>query len=422
MIRPSPTTLGIAEGSADAEDDPQEIRRQSRREQVHADADDDRIAAEDRRAIGEDQRKDGRRGHRRGDAAERAVTEIAADDRSEGADQHLALEREIEHANPSAQDARKRGEKDRRDRLSRGLEQKRRKKALDHIRRPSPRRMARKRITIACKTSVSTRGTEVSRCMAKPPVCSAAKKRAATIAPTGSPLTSKRRHQPGPGVGRREQRPVDEPELRAEHDDRPDEAGDRAAREHGPYGLPSKPHAAVSGEARVLAPHPQFVTRARPPVDEDDGERDRRDEETADVERSGQDVKARVRRDHEGLRQSGRNVAKGKAREIGGDADRRVAQEQARDQHRDAVPDLAPGRERGVEAAAEPRERQSDRGAERAVTRKKQRRERADKAADDELAVAAEVHHAAAQRDGGGKRHSDKRRRPIERVRQGSRR
>ena len=86
------------------------------------------------------------------------------------------------------------------------------------------------------------------------------------------------------------------------------------------------------------------------------------------------------------------------------------------------MPDLAPSRERGVEAAAESRERQSGRGAERAVTRKKQRRERADKAADDKLAVAAEVHHAASQRDGGGKRHSHQRRRPIERVRQGCRR
>jgi hypothetical protein len=86
------------------------------------------------------------------------------------------------------------------------------------------------------------------------------------------------------------------------------------------------------------------------------------------------------------------------------------------------VPNLAPSRERGVEAAADSRERQSDRGAERAVSQEKQRRERADKAADDELAVAAEVHHAASQRDGGGKSHSHQWRRPIERVRQGSRR
>ena len=123
--------------------------------------------------------------------------------------------------------------------------------------------------------------------------------------PNGLTADKERRHQPGPGVGWRDERPVDESELRAEHDDRPDEAGDGAAREHRSYGLPSEPHAAVSGETRVLAPHPQFVTCARPPVDEDDGERDRRDEETAGIERSGQDVKARVRRDHEGLRQSG---------------------------------------------------------------------------------------------------------------------
>src|SRR3984957_19024894 len=88
---------------------------------------------------------------------------------------------------------------------------------------------------------------------------------------------------------------------------------------------PRRPPASpLPGEARLLPRHPQFVTCARPPVDESDGERDRRDEETADVERSGQNVKARVRRDHESLRQSGRNVAKGKAREVGCDADRRV--------------------------------------------------------------------------------------------------
>ena len=64
-------------------------------------------------------------------------------------------------------------------------------------------------------------------------------------------------------------------------------------------------------------------------------------------------------------------------------------------------------------------EPKSDRRAERTVTRKEQRRERSDEAADDKLAIAAEVHHATPQRDGGGKRHSHKRRRPIERVRQG---
>ena len=41
---------------------------------------------------------------------------------------------------------------------------------------------------IDCSTMVSTRGIAVSRCMAKPPVCSAAKKVPAAMAPSGSPL------------------------------------------------------------------------------------------------------------------------------------------------------------------------------------------------------------------------------------------
>src|SRR5208337_3917488 len=151
--------------------------------------DDDRIAAEDRRAVGEHERKDDRPRHRRRNPDDRAVRKIAAGDRREGADQHLALERKVEHADPPAQDAGERGEQDRRDRLHRRLEEKRREEAAHRKRRPTPCRIARKRITIACRTSASTRGTEVSRCMAKPPVCSAAKKRPATMAPTGSPPT-----------------------------------------------------------------------------------------------------------------------------------------------------------------------------------------------------------------------------------------
>ena len=50
------------------------------------------------------------------------MPEVAAGNRREGADEHLALKREIEHASPSAKDPRKRGEKDRRDRLGGGLE------------------------------------------------------------------------------------------------------------------------------------------------------------------------------------------------------------------------------------------------------------------------------------------------------------
>ena len=58
------------------------------------------------------------------------MPEIAANNRREGADEHLALERQIEHADPSAKNTRERREKDRRDRLRRGLEQKRGKEAL----------------------------------------------------------------------------------------------------------------------------------------------------------------------------------------------------------------------------------------------------------------------------------------------------
>ena len=70
------------------------------------------------------------------------------------------------------------------------------------------------------------------------------------------------------------------------------------------------------------------------------------------------------------------------------------------------MPDLAPSRECGVEAAAEPCKYKSRSGAERAGSRKEQRRERADKAANDDLAVAAKVHHASSQWDGDGERHS----------------
>ena len=178
--------------------------------------------------------------------------------------------------------------------------------------------MARNRMTIACRTRVSTRGTEVSRCIAKPAGLQRGEKQGGGDRPDRLSAGEQRRHQPGPGVGRRQQRAVDEAELRAEHNDRA-RRGRRSRRSTNivPDRLPSEPHAAVSGETRVLAPHTQFVARARSPVDEDDGERDRRDEETADVERPGEDVEARVRRDHHGLRQAGRNVAKGKAREIG---------------------------------------------------------------------------------------------------------
>jgi hypothetical protein len=147
--------------------------------------------------------------------------------------------------------------------------------------------------------------------------------------------------------------------------------------------LRSEPHAAVAGETRVLAPHTQLVSRARSPVDEDDGECDRADEETADVERLGEDAAfslilgygatifrgdpvvigigmnllasgltayllrvifgvsgtfsdpgvvglgRRVGRYHHGLRQASRNVTKRKARQIGCDADRRVTQKEA---------------------------------------------------------------------------------------------
>ncbi len=289
------------------------------------------------------------------------------------------------------------------------------------MRRPSPRRMARKRITIACRTSVSTRGTDVSRCIAKPPVWSAAKNRAATIAPTGSPTDEQRRHQSGPGVGRRQQRPVDEAELRAEHDDRADEAGDRAAREHGSYGLPPEPHAAVC--RRSARSCPACATRS---LRSSACRRSTTASAIAAMRRlptlSGPDstYEPRVRRDHEGLRQPGRNVAKGKARELGRDPDRRVAQEQARDQHRDAVPDLAPSRERGVEAAAERRERKSEPPR------------RARPAPEGPAATSAPIRPPMTswpspprftmpprKRDGGGERHAHERRRPVERVGQG---
>ena len=51
----------------------------------------------------------------------------------------------------------------------------------------------------------------------------------------------------------------------------------------------------------VLPAHAELVTCDRPPVDEDDGARDRRDDDDAGVERSGHDRKARAGRDHEGL-------------------------------------------------------------------------------------------------------------------------
>ena len=187
--------------------------------------------------------------------------EIAAGYRREGADQHLALEREVEHADPPAQHAGERGEQDRRDRLHRRLEEKRGEETDHWTRRPTPCRIARNKMTIACRTSDSTRGTEVSRCMAKPPVWSAAKKKPATIGADRLAADEQRRHQPRPGVGRSQERAVDETELRTEHDDRADKPGDRPAHEHRQHGLTVQPDAAVAGKAQVLPSHAQFVSR-----------------------------------------------------------------------------------------------------------------------------------------------------------------
>ena len=75
-------------------------------------------------------------------------------------------------------------------RMHRRLHEEGRQEIAHDDRFPNPCRIARNRMTIDCSTSVSTRGTEVSRCIAKPPVCNAAKNSPAAIAPIGSPPAS----------------------------------------------------------------------------------------------------------------------------------------------------------------------------------------------------------------------------------------
>src|SRR5579863_521682 len=186
-----PDDRRIAEGSRDAEDLAQEKGGETGGEQIHADADDDGIAAEHRRAIGEDEREDDRRDDRDRDAAQRAAEEIAADDRAEGADQKLALHRHVEDADAAAEHAGKGGEQDRGHRLDGGIDQGRSDDADHGERRPAPWRMARNRMMIACTAMVRTRGMAVSRCMAKPPFWRMAKKRPAPMAPSGSPPASR---------------------------------------------------------------------------------------------------------------------------------------------------------------------------------------------------------------------------------------
>ena len=146
--------------------------------------------------------------------------------------------------------------------------------------------------------------------------------------------------------------------------------------------LPVELDAAVAGEAQVLAAHAHLVADDRPPIDEDSPNRDRCYEEAADVEGAAQGIEPRRGRDHRRLRQAGRGVAKGKAGEIGGDADGRIAEQQAGDQHRDAVPGFAPGGERRIEPGADRGGGERGRGDERAGTRQSERHERADKTAD----------------------------------------
>ena len=77
---------------------------------------------------------------------------------------------------------------------------------------------------------------------------------------------------------------------------------------------------------------------------------------------------------------------------------------------------FAPSGERGVEARAERRGGERRDRDESARTRQDERQERAYEAADDELPVAAEIQHAAAQRNRGDERHADERRRPVQGV------
>ena len=105
-------------------------------------------------------------------------------------------------------------------------------------------------------------------------------------------------------------------------------------------------------------------------------DRDRHDEQAPGVKRPAQRIKPRRLGDHGGLRQSGRHIAKGEAREIGRHADGRVAQEQARDQHRDAVARFTPGGEHGVESRAKRRCAKRHDGDERARTRQDERQDR----------------------------------------------
>jgi hypothetical protein len=93
---------GIAEDAADAEDYAQEIGGKAGSQKIHSDADHHLVAAKDRRAKGEDQREGHRGDHRRRDAARRALAEVAADDRREGADEHMSFQRHVEHADPLA--------------------------------------------------------------------------------------------------------------------------------------------------------------------------------------------------------------------------------------------------------------------------------------------------------------------------------
>src|SRR6185437_7447191 len=169
-----PDDRRIAEGSRDAEDLAQEKGGEPGGEKIHADADDDGIAAEHRRAIGEDKREDDRR-----------------DDRDRGADQKLALHRHVEDADAAAEHAGKGGEQDRGHRLDSGIDQGRSDEAHHGERGPAPWRMARNRMMMACTAMVRTRGMAVSRCMAKPPFWRMAKKRPAPMAPSGSPPASR---------------------------------------------------------------------------------------------------------------------------------------------------------------------------------------------------------------------------------------
>ena len=126
--------------------------------------------------------------------------------------------------------------------------------------------------------------------------------------------------------------------------------------------------------------------------------------------------------DHHGLRETGRRVAERKADDVGGDADGRVAHQQAGDQRRDAVPRLAPGGERSIEPGRNRRGEERGDGEHWSRRRQIERDQRSDQAADHHLPVAAEIDHPAAERDRGNERHADKRHSPVQRVRQISRR